>query len=80
MAEIITKVITQPIVLRGADIDLYKIAKYILTKDHYHVFYKIEFQEKFKLKEGKLRLILKELERREIIVKYKSYPVFWKLK
>ena len=46
--------------------------------DMYHVFYVSEFEKKFNLKKGKIRKILLDLEKQKILIKIKSYPVFWK--
>ncbi len=64
--------------LKGKDINKYKVLKYIFSKDQYHVFYKSEIQKKTKLKDFVVRTILKQLEKEKVIIKFKSYPVFWK--
>ena len=76
----IMQIVTLTPLLKGSDIDRHKILSYIKSKDKYYVFYVSEFEKKFHLKKGKIRKILLDLEKQKILIKIKSYPVFWKLK
>lgn len=72
------ELVTLTPLLKGSDIDRHKIVNYIQSKDKYYVFYISELVKKFNLKSGKIRKILYDLERQKILIKIKSYPVFWK--
>ena len=72
------QLVTLTPLLKGSDIDRHKMLSYIRSKDKYYVFYVSEFKKKFNLKPGKIRVILKQFEKDKILIKIKSYPVFWK--
>ena len=78
MAKITYEIISTSF-LKGSDIDKNKFRSYIQSKDKYYVFYISEFEKIFNLKIGKIRTILKQLEKENIIKKFKSYPIFWKM-
>lgn len=77
MAKMTRELVVITPLLKGSDLDRNKIVNYILSKDKYHVFYKLDLMRKFNIGEYKLRGILADLEKQKVLVKIKSYPVFW---
>lgn len=78
MDQIVEHAIITPI-LKGKDIDRHRILNMIRSKDKYYVFYIADIEKQLKIKQGKIRKILKDLEKEKILIKKKSYPVFWKI-
>lgn len=65
---------------RGSDLFRLKVLRYVGSKDHYECFYMSDLQKRFKASRKKISNVMQQMVDQGIIIKIKSYPVFWKRK